>query len=96
MRGRVAALTSWSQTSDRSARTAPARAAFRAKFEISVDPHGVLPEDERRRRADYARKAHYAGLALKSAKSRRLTAEAQKRVAAGSRKRRIIDTNPVP
>jgi hypothetical protein len=51
--------------------TAAARAAFRSRFEREVDPDGVLPEAERLRRADMARKAHFARLALKSAQVRR-------------------------
>ena len=51
--------------------TAPARAAFLARFEAEVDPDGVLPEAERRRRAEHARKAYFAKLALASARARR-------------------------
>lgn len=52
--------------------TANARAAFQDRFAKQVDPDGVLPEAERRRRAEAARKAYYASLAAKSAKARRL------------------------
>jgi hypothetical protein len=55
--------------------TKPARDAFLAKFESEVDPEGVLPEDERHRRAVAARKAHMATLALKSARARRRRAQ---------------------
>lgn len=51
--------------------TQPARAKFLASFEEQVDPDGVLPLDERRRRAECARKAHFARLALKSVQARR-------------------------
>lgn len=51
--------------------TAPARAAFLAKFEDEVDPDRQLPELERKRRAEHARKAYFAGLALASARARR-------------------------
>lgn len=51
--------------------TAAARAAFQSKFEREVDPDGVLPDAERLRRAEMARKAHFAKLALKSAQARR-------------------------
>jgi hypothetical protein len=54
--------------------TLPARKAFLAKFERQVDPHQVLPEEERKRRAMAARKAHFARLALKSAQKRRRNA----------------------
>jgi hypothetical protein len=51
--------------------TAKARAAFLAKFEREADPEGVLPPEERRRRAEHLRSAHFARLALASAKARR-------------------------
>ena len=57
LRGQLAAHTSWANTADRSARTQPARDAFFAKLCAHVDPDGVLPEDERIRRAEYLRKA---------------------------------------
>jgi hypothetical protein len=42
-----------------------------AKFEREVDPDGVLPPDERARRAEHKRRAYFQRLALKSAKARR-------------------------
>lgn len=51
--------------------TAKARQVFRDSFEREVDPMGALPVDERRRRADFARRAHYARLARLSAQARR-------------------------
>jgi hypothetical protein len=71
LRARMASYSSWAQTHDPAARTAPARQAFKDRFERQVDPDGVLPEPERQRRADAAKKAYYTGLALKSAKARR-------------------------
>jgi hypothetical protein len=67
--GRAAAHQSWANTTNRSARTAPARAGLDAKFlaEAGGDPI----------RADSLRKAHFAALALKSARSRRRAAEAR-------------------
>lgn len=53
------------------ARSQRLRIAFEAKFEREVDPEGVLPPDERRRRAEMARKAYFTCLALKSAQARR-------------------------
>ena len=70
-RARLAAHTSWANTSDVLARTAPGRDGFLARFERDVDPDGTLPEAERRRRAESAKKAYMAGLALKSVKARR-------------------------
>ncbi len=58
--------------------TAPARAAFLGRFEREVDPGGVLPEAERRRRAEHARKAYFSRLARLSANARR-----RKKCAAG-------------
>ncbi len=43
-------------------------------FEKQVDPEGVLPEDERKRRAAAARKAHYTRLAYRSAQVRKARA----------------------
>jgi len=68
---RLAAHESWAATPDRSARTAPARAAMLARFELQVDPDGTLPPIERARRAESARRAHFTRLALKSARARR-------------------------
>lgn len=70
LHGRAGAYRSWARTEDRSARTAPARAEFDLRFEREVDPEGVLPAAERARRAGYARKAYFLGLAAKSASAR--------------------------
>jgi hypothetical protein len=51
--------------------TANARATFLARFEREVDPDAVLPLDERERRAEHAKKAYFAKLALQSADARR-------------------------
>jgi hypothetical protein len=59
--GKIGGLTSWSKTADRSARTAPARAAFLARFEDAPDPEA-------------ARRASFNRLALRSAEARRKTA----------------------
>lgn len=71
LRARLAVHTSWANTTDRTARTQPGRDAAFARFEREVDPDGVLPEAERRRRAEHLRKAHMQRLALASAKARR-------------------------
>jgi len=69
---RLAAHESWANTEDRSARTAPARAALDARFLEEADGDPV--------RAAHRRKAYFARLALLSAQSRRkakqLTADA--------------------
>jgi hypothetical protein len=51
--------------------TRAAHKAFWDRFERDVDPDGVLDPVERARRADMARKAYMARLALKSAQVRR-------------------------
>lgn len=71
LRGQIAAHTSWSRTDDRPARTAKARKAMLDKFEREVDPDGILTPTERAKRAEHARKAYFARLALKSAQVRR-------------------------
>jgi hypothetical protein len=70
LRGRIGAHVSQSRHDPRIL-TASARAAFLAKFEREADPDGTLPEEERRRRAEHARKAYFARLALASARARR-------------------------
>lgn len=50
--------------------TQAARAAFKERFVRQVDPNNELPEDEGNRRAEAARRAWYADLALKSSKAR--------------------------
>jgi hypothetical protein len=55
--------------------TGPARRAFLARFEVEVDPGGTLPLAERQSRAEYARRAYFAKLSLKSAQARRRRAE---------------------
>lgn len=76
LRASIAAHESWARTPDRSARTAKARAALMARFEHEADPEGVLAPDERARRAEHLRRAHFQRLALKSAQSRRRAREA--------------------
>ena len=65
--GVVAAHTSWANTLDRSGRTAPARAAFEKRFLDQAEGDPV--------RAEHLRKAHFARLALRSARSRRKAKE---------------------
>jgi hypothetical protein len=56
--------------------TGAAHQGYLRKFEREVDPDGVLPEDERRRRANHALAAHMKRLALASAKARAARATA--------------------
>jgi hypothetical protein len=50
--------------------TAKGTAAFLARFEREVDPDGLLPMEERVRRADLARRSYMTKLALKSSRAR--------------------------
>ena len=70
LRGRIGAYRLHA-THDPKETTKSARAAFLARFETEVDPDGILPPDERARRAEAARKAYFAQLARNSAKARR-------------------------
>src|SRR5215207_10068344 len=69
-RGRIGAHVTHSRHDAREL-TAPAREAFLSKFEQEVDPDGELPIEERRRRAEHARKAHMARISHLSAIARR-------------------------
>jgi len=71
LRARLAVHSSWARTSDRSARTAPARRTALQRFERQVDPDGVLAPAERAQRAEQAMRAHMARLALRSVQARR-------------------------
>jgi hypothetical protein len=68
-RARIAAHTLHSRVDSR-VHTAPARKAFLDRFEKQVDPDGVLPDAERRRRAESAKAAYFTRLAYKSAVAR--------------------------
>jgi len=70
LRARIGAY-SLHATHDPRETTEPARHAFIATFEAQVDPLGELPEPERLRRAEAARKAYFTRLALRSVKARR-------------------------
>jgi len=65
-----AANTRWSRE-DPTEQGKIMRAGLDRRFLDEVDPDRVLPETERRRRADCARRAFYQRLALASAKARK-------------------------
>jgi hypothetical protein len=69
LRGRIAANTRWSRE-DGKPNAVRAQAGLLAKFVDQVDPDRVLPEDERLRRAEAARRAHMQRLAFLSSKAR--------------------------
>ena len=70
LRGRVDAYALHAQRDARET-TAKARATFLQRFEVEVDPEGVLAPDERHRRAQAARKCYFAKLGLLAAKKKR-------------------------
>jgi hypothetical protein len=70
LRARLAAYAMHAQHDSRDT-SAPGRAAFLARFEADVDPDGRLDPEERRRRAEHARSAYFARLALASVAARR-------------------------
>jgi hypothetical protein len=51
--------------------TRPGRDKFEQRFINEVDPERMLPEAERQRRVDHARKAYFTRLAMKSAQARK-------------------------
>lgn len=70
-RHQIAALESWAQTTDRTARTAAAREGLQAKFEREVDPDGVMDPITKAKAVEAHRKAYYLRLAQKSAQARK-------------------------
>ena len=74
MQARAAAHAKWAKH-DPVKGTAAARKAFLKKFIDQVDPDRVLPEKERMRRAESARKAYFARLSLNSSLARAQTKE---------------------
>jgi hypothetical protein len=69
LRAQIAANTRWSKEDPKQG-IKPARAAYERRFELEVDPHGILPEGERKRRAANAMRAHMQRLALASSRAR--------------------------
>ncbi len=70
LRGRIGAFALHARHDPR-ATTAAARVAFNGRFVDLVNPERTLPEDERRRRVESARKAYFTRLAYRSVQSRR-------------------------
>jgi hypothetical protein len=68
---KVAAHTRWAFEPDRAKATAAGTNAFLAKFEQLVDPDGVLPAEERAKRARNALSAHMVRIRAK--RRRRIT-----------------------
>ena len=71
LRAKLAGLTSWGNTPDRTARSQHGRDAFRDSFNEKADPEHKLDPAERRKRGEALYKAHFARMALARAKARR-------------------------
>ncbi|MFH9823075.1 hypothetical protein [Streptomyces bobili] len=75
LRARLAVHTSWANTLDPQSRTAKARAAAAGRFEKKArEMHPDGTDEQIARAAEHLRKAHYAAMALASAKARRAKA----------------------
>lgn len=71
LRAKLAVNTSWAKTEDRTARTAPGRAAADARFERQVrEQFPDMADDEVMKRAEAARAAHYQRMQFNSARTR--------------------------
>lgn len=70
LRGRIGAYLMHARHDPRET-TRAARAAFAQRFVDEVDPHRRLPESERLRRAEAARRAYFTRLAYLAARRRR-------------------------
>ena len=70
LRARLAAHALHAQYDSREL-TRPGRDKFEQRFIDEVDPERMLPEAERQRRVDHARKACFTRLAMKSAQARK-------------------------
>jgi hypothetical protein len=75
LRARSAVNASWANTADRATRTAPATAAFLARFEREVDPLCELPQKERALRAESAKKAYFLALAYRASRAKTAKAD---------------------
>jgi hypothetical protein len=88
LRAQIAVQTSWANTTDRRARTAPASEASMKRFEHEVDPDGLLPEKERLLRADAAKRAYFAKLSFLASKARQKAPAGAETAASTSRNKR--------
>jgi len=61
--------------------TGPATKAAMSRFEHEVDPDGILPPEERAKRAAHAKTLHYLQLGRKSGEARRKKAASRRSTA---------------
>jgi hypothetical protein len=79
LRARLAVHQSWANTLDPRSRTAKARAAAVGRFEKQArELHPAASDEQIARVAEHLRKAHFAAMALASAKARRAKKTAAK------------------
>jgi hypothetical protein len=88
LRASIAGLTSWANTSDRSARGRHAQEGLFQKFLLAVDPDQQLDVVTRTKNATSLYRAHYQRMALRSAIVRRERREAREREAAELKSKR--------
>ncbi|MFG2759487.1 hypothetical protein [Streptomyces wuyuanensis] len=75
LRARLAVHTSWANTLDPAARTAPARKAAATRFEKQArELHPEATDEQIARVAEHLKKAHYTRMGLASGKARRTKA----------------------
>ncbi|WP_026454834.1 hypothetical protein [Saccharomonospora iraqiensis] len=72
-----ARLAAYSMHAQGKTNTKAAQDALQQRFLDEVDPDRVLPEAERLKRAEYARKLYYTRLAYKAARARAAKRQAQ-------------------
>jgi hypothetical protein len=89
LRARIAAHERWAHTADRTSTAMAGHRGLEARFEREVDPAGELDPAERARRVDSKRKAHFARLALLSARSRRAARQAREDAATQASARKM-------
>jgi hypothetical protein len=70
LRSVLAATRDWADPENVTARAATLDRITRDQFDRQVDPEGVLRPEERAKRANNARSAHFALLALRSSQAR--------------------------
>ena len=93
LRARLGALAQQAQY-DTKETTRAARAAFNARFDNEVDPDRTLPEAERVRRADAARRAYFTRLRL-SALQRKTKTKTKKTPAGTASEAGVESIQPV-
>ena len=74
---RRAVNASWNNTTDRTARTTNGRRAAHKRFEVQVDPDGVMTPEAREKAASEARTAFYTAIGAKGRATQRAKREVQ-------------------